>query len=132
MSQGDVEILRKALEQASQDPEAFYAVIDPAVEWDTTRQVPDGDVSRGVAGVHRFFRRWEGPLARYEYVLEEVVDMGDQVFTVLCERASGRGSGAPVERRIAQIWTFRGGRVVRYRGFQDKTEALRAAASPRE
>jgi ketosteroid isomerase-like protein len=129
MSQGDVEILRKALEQASQDPEAFYAVIDPAVEWDTTRQVPDGEVGRGVAGVRRFFRRWEGPLARYEFELEEAIDMGDQVFSVLRQRARGKGSGVPIEGRVAQIWTFRDGKVVRYRGFQDKTEALRAARS---
>jgi ketosteroid isomerase-like protein len=127
MSQSDVEILRKSLERASEDPEAFYEVLDPAVEWDTRRQVPDGEVGRGVAGVRQFFRRWEGPLARYEFELEEAIDMGDQVFTVLRERATGKGSGVPIEGRIAQIWTFRDGKVVRYRGFHDKTEALRAA-----
>ena len=115
------------MEQASEDGGTFYDVLDPEVEWDTTRQVPDGEVSCGVAGVRQFFHRWEGPLAGYEFELEEAIDMGDEVFTVLRQRAKGKGSGVPVEGRIAQIWTFREGKVVRYRGFQDKAEALRAA-----
>jgi ketosteroid isomerase-like protein len=80
--------------------------------------------------VRQFFHRWEGPLAGYEYELEEAIDMGDHVFTVLCHRAKGKGSGVAVEGHIAQIWTFRDGKVVRYRGFHDKTEALRAAGWP--
>jgi hypothetical protein len=42
MSQRDVETLRKISEQGPGGFAAFYDALDPAVEWDTTRQVPDG------------------------------------------------------------------------------------------
>jgi hypothetical protein len=56
VSEENVEILRNALEQASEDPEALYSILDPAVEWDQSDQMPDAAVTRGIAGVRRFFR----------------------------------------------------------------------------
>jgi ketosteroid isomerase-like protein len=127
MAKGDPETLQDALERAGTDPEAFYAILDPDVEWDTTRQVPDGEVTRGVASVRRFFHTWQGHLVDYMFDWEALAHTGDTVYGVLHHTARGRGSGAPVESRIAQIWTFRRGKVVRYRGFQDEAEARRAA-----
>jgi uncharacterized protein len=127
MAKGDAEILRDALARPGTDPEAFYAILDPEIEWNTTRQVPDGEVTRGVASVRRFFRTWQGHLVDYMFDWEALAHAGDTVYGVLRHTARGRESGAPVESRIAQIWTFRDGKVVRYQGFQDEAEARKAA-----
>jgi ketosteroid isomerase-like protein len=39
-------------------------------------------------------------------------------------RAVGAGSGVPVERGDAMVWTFRDGRVVRIDYFNDQRQAL--------
>jgi ketosteroid isomerase-like protein len=39
----------------------------------------------------------------------------------------GRGSGAPVDTRVAQLWTFREGRAARMVMYPDVDEAFEAA-----
>ena len=39
----------------------------------------------------------------------------------------GKGSGVPVEYRFFGVWTFRDGKVIRYKGFNERAEALEAA-----
>jgi ketosteroid isomerase-like protein len=39
----------------------------------------------------------------------------------------GRGSGVPVAQNVAILWTVRAGRVVHGKGYQDESEARRAA-----
>jgi ketosteroid isomerase-like protein len=43
-------------------------------------------------------------------------------------RMSGRGreSGLLVDQRISVVWSLRGGRIARVRGYRDGTEALEA------
>ena len=41
--------------------------------------------------------------------------------------AQGRGSGAPVEAMIYNVWTVRQGKAVRVRGYGSRSEALEAA-----
>jgi uncharacterized protein len=112
------------------EPEAFWAIFDPAVEWDQTQQLPDAEVVRGVDAVKRSTRRWLGTFDDYSRALEELIDAGDEVIAVLRLRGTGRGSGAPIEGRVAQVWTFRNGKVVRYRDFPNKAAALMAAGLP--
>jgi ketosteroid isomerase-like protein len=51
----------------------------------------------------------------------------DRVLAVLTMHGRGRGSGAPAEMRVGQLWTFRRGRAVRMALFWDVDEARRAA-----
>ena len=38
-----------------------------------------------------------------------------------------QGSGVPVEYRFFGVWTFRDGKVIHYKGFNERAEALEAA-----
>jgi ketosteroid isomerase-like protein len=127
MSQENLETLRRTLQRMGDEPEAFWAILDPAVEWDQTQQPPDAEVVRGIDAVQRSTRRWFGTFEDCTRDLEELIDAGDEVIAVVRVRGKGRGSGARIEGRVAQVWTFRNGKVVRYRDFRDKAEALKAA-----
>jgi ketosteroid isomerase-like protein len=74
--------------------------------------------------------RWLGIFSDYSREVEALIDAGDEVIAVIRLRGKGRGSGAPIEGRVAQIWTFRNGKVVRYRDFPNKANALSAAGLP--
>jgi ketosteroid isomerase-like protein len=124
----NAEILMRGFELAPDDPEAFYAIFDLDVEWDGSHTgLPEFTTPRrGVDGVREFFHRWLGSFGAYEYDAEEVIERGDDVVVVLHHRGVGRHSGVEVEMTFAQVWSFRDGKVIRYRGFETKEEALAA------
>jgi ketosteroid isomerase-like protein len=132
VSRENVEALMRAFEVAQDDPEAFYAIFDPDVEWDASHTgLPEfSETVRGVEVVRDFFHRWLQSFSEYEYEAAEVIDVGEHVVVILRHRIVARHSGIELQDQFAQIWTFREGKVVRYRGFPTKEEALAAIREP--
>ena len=62
----------------------------------------------------------------FKVEVEEYIDHGEDVVVALHQRASGKHSGAPVDIHIAQVWTLRDGKAVRWRIYRTKEEALAA------
>src|SRR6266542_4487448 len=59
---------------------------------------------------------------------EELIDAGDKVFAFIRTSAQGKASGAEVEARVANVWTFRDGKPVELKYFgEDRAAALEAA-----
>jgi ketosteroid isomerase-like protein len=106
----------------------------PAVSAENVEVVrtPDGQIYRGRSGVVRFFRRWLGAWETYDFEVEEVLDAGAHVVVMLCERGRAKGTGAEVDHRFAQVWTLRDGRVVLWRAYAVREEALAALGCPDE
>jgi ketosteroid isomerase-like protein len=128
MSRENVEILMRAFDAAPEDPEPFFALFDENVEWDMTGgPFPEPRTVYGPEAVREFFRTWAGTFDDWGYEAEEVIDAGDSVFVCLHQWGRGKGSGVPVEGRFFQVWTFRSGKVIRYKGFNHRAEALAAA-----
>src|SRR5215213_9162478 len=59
--------------------------------------------------------------------LKTLIDAGPSVVIVLREHGRGKGSGAPFDQELPQLWTFRGDRIIRWGSFQARAEALEAA-----
>ena len=127
MSQENVELVR----QGTRDVQVFWEMLDEQVICDTrnfpTFSVDSDGVYVGRAAVIDANRRYWGTWDDYHLEAEELIDAGSSVVCVVRERGRGRGSGAPVERRWAQVWTFRRGRIIRWELFGDKGAALQAA-----
>ena len=124
MSQENVERLRTAGERADEAPEAFFELFDADVEWIT--HLVDTEVTRGVDTVRRFFRTWMAPFAEIGFEWERMTDAGDEVVTITRWHGRGKVSGAPTEVRVHQVWTFREGKIVRYREYPTWEDALEA------
>jgi ketosteroid isomerase-like protein len=108
------------------DLDALLDRAAPDIEWDWSRSIgPDGGVQRGPAAVGRFIRaQWEHWDA-IEMTPEEIVEAGDDVVVFVHVRLRGR-DGIEVEARGPHVQTWSGGRLVRYRLFQAREEALAA------
>jgi ketosteroid isomerase-like protein len=125
MSQENVERMRKIVVAFNdRDVEAMVAFTDPDVEAHSTFAAVGGAVYHGHAGV----RRWHQELnevfpGEIAVEAEAYFDLGDSVVVYLVLRGRGAQSGAQVEAPIAQIHTFRDGRVVRWTSFIDRREA---------
>src|SRR4051812_26664118 len=120
MSQENLEIVRRILDAANRrDTASALDLYDPALVWDHTRgpmrDVMGGQrVYHGHEGLRHWFRDFYEVWTQVEAHIVELIDVGDQVLSVIDYRARGRASGAEVEiPRMAGLWTVRTGKVVR-------------------
>ena len=129
MSQENVEIVRSMYRPG--DPSRFFEVLHEGVQVDISKAplLPDHpELIGGKEAALDFYRHYWGTWD--EYVLEptEIIDAGqDRVVVVHNERGSGKGSGAPFERRWAVLYTLRKAKIVRIEQFIEPREALEAA-----
>ena len=127
MSQEHVELLGQALSAAPADPGPLFAILDEEVEWDYVGAFPESKTYRGPDAVREFFLEWSGAFDDFDLEAEEMIDAGDFVLALLHQWGHGKESGAQVENRTWQVFTFRGGKVIHCRGYGTKREALKAA-----
>ena len=106
--------------------EAALAGLEPDFEWVVPGH-PEGDVFRGPDATMAFFRDWVEPWGELHVDWELLPAEPDRVLAILDMQGRGRESGAPVEMRVGQLWTFRDGRFVRMVLYNDLDEARRAA-----
>lgn len=97
--------------------------------WDYTA-FPDGRVVHGRDEITRFMRHWIGTWEHYEIHVDKLLDAGEQVVALTRERGRGKGSRAQVELQGAVVFSLDGGKVVHFKGFLDRAEALDAVGLP--
>ena len=129
VSRENVDIVRAMLEAFNRgDMRSFLDMCDPGIEWDLSRRLIDPATYHGHAGIENFFDQqreaWE-EAPRMEP--EDLMESGDQVVAFVRVRGRGKGSGARVDARIAQIWTIRERKATRLEYYGDRREALKAA-----
>lgn len=128
-----VDVVRRVYDAAARrDAEAVFSLYDRDVEWDG-RLVRWAEVIPGDAHFHGhdelrgFFRLYYEMWDSFEDELQELVDLGDQVMSVVTSRGRGRTSGVDVVwEGNAGVWTIREGKVVRVVWYPSREEALAA------
>lgn len=136
MSEENVEVVRRlyaAVEGLGQDdlfrvmPDLIRRVADPEIEWIESPSRIDGRTYRGHDGVRQALEHWLGGFDEYSFEIRKIVDCGDDVLVLGHEEGRGAVSGATVSAESYQLFTFRDGKVSRFRGFSDEASALEAA-----
>jgi len=94
-------------------------VIDPGI--------PDGGgVFVGREGVRTYMTRFLAAWDSLTIAAESLKDVGDTVLVKVKQSGTGRGSGVPVDISFFQLWTFRGGNVIRLETILREEDALDA------
>ena len=130
----NADIVRRIFEVFPRDQEALRKgefqigeIISDDVEWDASElQLPDlGDgVLHGREGVRRFWSVWLSAWNSVEFEYE-IRGAGDSVVVLLDQKMVGTEDfGIPLH--YAQVWTFEGGQVVRWKVYLNTDEALNA------
>jgi ketosteroid isomerase-like protein len=129
MSRENVEILRRALpESAPANVAALFEILDENVEWDYVGAFPEGLTTyHGPAEVQEFLAQWAGAFDDFGFEAEEMIDAGDAVLIRLHQWGRGKDTGAQVDSRTWQLFTFRDAKIAHCRGYATKAEALEAA-----
>jgi uncharacterized protein len=130
MSQANVEMVRRVYDAAARgDNDAPFDLYAPDIEWDfSARAIMVGReaVYHGHEGVRRCWRDYLTVFERLDFELEQLIDAGDQVLAIVRERSVGRLSQVAVDTRVYAVWALRAGKIVRMRGYIDRSEALEA------
>jgi uncharacterized protein len=129
VSEENVEVVKRFMSRfEAGDRREWREHFDPDVVWDTSAsQMPVAGVYRGHPGVERFFRDWLGTWTDYEVANTEYIDAGDAVIVVFRQSGTGRGSGVRVERDFFGVYELRESKVVRFRLYASREDALEAA-----
>jgi ketosteroid isomerase-like protein len=110
------------------DVEATLGLVHPDIEWHTYLVPgPGGGTYRGHDGVRELWSDVRHIFTDYRNDPEQMFEVGDKVVSFICIRGRGARSGVEVEARIAHLFTFRDGKILRVESFEDRDEALRAA-----
>jgi ketosteroid isomerase-like protein len=122
MSQEDVESFKRGVEAwNSDDYDTWIANIDPEIEWTALMEV-----FRGHGGARQAWQSFKEDM-RLTVRFDDVRDLGDSVLALGEIAGTGRTTRLEVGGEIAQLATFRDGKVVSFRDFTSHADALEAA-----
>jgi ketosteroid isomerase-like protein len=121
MSRENVEVFKRGNDAWNRDDfEAWIDQFDPEVEW-----VALTEVYRGQTGVRQAWESFKGNM-QLTVRFADVRDLGETVLALGEMRARGRTTRLELTSEIAQLATFRDGKVVKFRDFPSRAEALEA------
>jgi ketosteroid isomerase-like protein len=132
MSQENVDLMRWLIEAFnSRDYTGFASKLHEDVEWIpaliTRAEAGPETEFHGIAGFWRWIAATEEVMAEFRVEAEALRDLDDDRVLVLgLIMGRGRASGAEVRAELGQVFTFRDGQVVSYRGYLDRADALEA------
>jgi uncharacterized protein len=127
MSQDNVEVVERVIEAASRgDFDAVVALHHPDWEGIIAGEYPVAGTWRGLDGVRGFAAEWLEAWEEFRVEPEEFIDGGDAVVTQVRYWGRGRGSGVEVTDRWFYAYRLREGKVISWRPYADRNEALKA------
>ena len=129
MSEEQVEIVQAHLEafRSLHDAPRTVSFFDPHVVLDISRTGGDEDAIYGPEAIVEFMRHWIGAFADYRWEAERITDLGPGVVLgVAREAGRGRGSGVPVGRTFAVLYTVIDGKIAHATVFRSEQDALEA------
>jgi ketosteroid isomerase-like protein len=128
MSDENVEMVRRIYGQwAEGNFRAAVELYDPLILLVQGEGFPEQGTYLGLDGIGDYMATFLEAWERVTIEALEVFAAGDSVVAKVVQRAIGRESGiVPTEFEYFQVWSFRGGRVIRLDVIRDRDEALRA------
>lgn len=103
-------------------------MFDPEIEWTDPVEHPSGGTYRGLAAVTAHFSASLRTWAEGSCEPERLVVIGDSVVAFVHVHVRLKGSADWIDARLADVFTFRSGKVIPARSFPDAPRALAWAA----
>jgi ketosteroid isomerase-like protein len=125
VTQANADTLRQGYEALNQgDFSVVLELLDPDMEWHEPAGSPEAGDHHGRDTFERFLRSWIESFEDFRVEPEQVVERGDRLVAVVHQSGRGRASGAPIEIRLAHVWTIKDGRAIRWESMPDVDAAL--------
>lgn len=112
------------------DAEVALSYFDSGVVLDATARI-DGAVGHGRGDLGRILGEWLARFDDWHEEIEEMLDLGSQVYVVARQEGRAKHTGAPTQTRYAILYEVSGRAISRMTLYREPTEALAAAAEAR-
>ena len=106
---------------------ALLDMLAEDVEWDYVGAFPEVVTYHGPEEVREFLRGWAGAFDNFNVEAEDAIDAGDRVAVCVHQSGRGKDTGASVDNRVWQVFTFRDGEIVHCHGYATRAEAVAAS-----
>jgi ketosteroid isomerase-like protein len=127
VSRENVEIVKRFFEHWNETGDVEWEMIDPEAVWVIDRASFVGGTYRGHEGIRELLRLTDEVFEEFRYEVDELIDAGDAVVVLGRIRVRGVQSGAIGTQHGALLFRCRDGRIVAYRSYLNRDEALEAA-----
>jgi uncharacterized protein len=125
--QSNHELVRRAYDAFSRgDFEAFAALLDPDVQFESLMLEIEAGSYRGLEGAREYFESVRDVFPDWSVEIRDLRDFGDRMVIESHSLATGQGSGVRTEQRFWQAAAVRDGRIVWWKFFRSEDEALQA------
>jgi ketosteroid isomerase-like protein len=94
------------------------------VEWITPEEDPDPSTYHGHRGVEEYWAQWRAAVGQLNFVVEEMIDAGDNVVVVARRQGRGEHSGLEISDRVIQVFHFDGDVCTSVHEYYDRGAAL--------
>jgi ketosteroid isomerase-like protein len=106
------------------DFEELAAITAPDFELDLSARVFNPATYRGLEGVRQFLSELEDLWQLERLEVERMLVHDDEALVIVTIKLLGRGSGLPMDNRVAHRWWMQDGRLLRLWGSADVDAAV--------
>jgi ketosteroid isomerase-like protein len=123
----NAEVALRILDAWNRRDRAQFELMTPDFEFVNRPDAVDPGTRHGHDGVREAARSMRRAFEDYSFEVEEVLERGDRVVTIVRFVAQGRALGTELVRQLGFVWTVRDGKALRVEVFGDRESALAAA-----
>jgi uncharacterized protein len=126
----ETEALREAYAALNRnDVPAMLKAFDPRIERIEPSEYPAGGTYRGLADVEAHISKARETWAEGSCEPEQFIVAGDKIVVFLYVRVRLKDNTEWIEGRLADVFTFRNGKAIHWRTFDDRRQALEWAGA---
>lgn len=126
----NAELLQAGIDAWRRDGiDAILEYFSPDIEWVSPREWPGDHFFCGYEGVRALEKIWTDLFDGYDLETVEIRETPTGALAFLIQRGAIKGTGVPIEQRVAWIVTTADGRMTRVQAYFSWEEALEAAES---
>jgi hypothetical protein len=119
------EVLRKAYAAFNRnDIDATVEALDPQIDWTEPPEFPGGGTYHGHEGVKAYLSHSRANWVEGSSEPEQFLVAGDKIIVFVHVRVRLKDSMEWHERRLADVFIFRGGKAIQMGAFSDRRQAL--------
>ena len=130
MNEGYAETVRAVYERWNNGDFAAGAhLLDEATVFILSPEFPDSGVYVGRKALEDYMRQFLEPWDRLTVSLRSLSQFGDTIVAEVEQQGAGRFSGALTGFTYFQVWTFRGGTLMRLENLMTRDDAMAAVGA---
>ncbi len=124
MSQENVDLISAGFDAVNRhDFDFLRSILAPDFRYESPRT---GRTYVGSDAIRDVFLEMDEVISDYQHKVEEVIDAGERVLSLVRVEGVGRASGVPTGQQLGIVWTFRDGQLVHGKAYLSHDEALEA------